>query len=719
MIASNSIHITTYLGTYLRVLCVSSSQNIVSLGLVYLSSYLANHSEFVRHRESRPRSHELSPLIADLPLSGDDGNKAILGLTAKPVEADPVASRSLLLGLPLEILANIVDLMANDHATLAALALVNSDCRELARSCQFAEVCFKYEADKDDPLGRSGQLLRRLLEETRIRRGSSDIPSDTTRPFFVGPYICRVTVHQRMEWLSLDDRRYNPNYVLAHPTAAAHSLRGGYQPDADAASKYITTFRAPLLTVLKEAMPNLESLSWMRGACLDIPFSLGTITHLPIRRLEISAAAKIGEPTTLEAPAAPVAPSLEYLSFGAYICRECVRVDRERADDAHGRAPTAISLLIKCFGGTGTISFGQERILFPRLRHLSLFCMKADMDATAWSSLFSAPLRHLVLPFFQGTTPAPAYRQALSACQTFRDLKTLEVPYFFNRDSREDIPDILGFISRHPHLETLSAGYGTALDMDSLLLPCLSDGRWSNLTSLSLGWQQLQIDKKRQSRTILTLATTSIAAIGKIKSLEKLHLSVGNSFGSRHQWWIDHNALRSNLKGLGRLKRLAFSRDTYFALGGMPFSRVEDYYRYPIMPPGEGGDVASMGGPVFRVKWQRGQRLHRTRMIPGGGKHVAHSYRILPGGDVASMGSTSSGVNWERLHRRRMIGEADKYVALFPGLVWIFCGQWSMGVRKEQTSSGIVRSAVPLGEMRDSQRALLCRMFSMTEVADL
>lgn len=212
--------------------------------------------------------------------------------------------------------------------------------------------------------------------------------------------------------------------------------------------------------------------------------------------------------------------------------------------------------------------------------------------------------------------------------------------------------DILGFISRHPHLETLSVGYDMALNMDSLLLPCLSDGRWSNLTSLSLGWQQPWIDKRqRPGQNTLTLATTSIAAIGKFESLEQLHLSVGDSYGWRHQWLIDHDALRANLRGLRRLKRLAFSRDTYLDLGDGLFLYVEDYYGDPIVPPGEeDGDA--------EIRW------------------------------------TTPFVNWERLHRRRMIWEADKYVALFPGLEWIFCGEWSMGVRKEQTSSGVLRSAV-------------------------
>ncbi|KAL6893440.1 hypothetical protein GGI43DRAFT_413342 [Trichoderma evansii] len=60
-----------------------------------------------------------------------------------------------LLQMPTEILADIVDLIADDKPALASLALVNSDCRYLARSCQFAEIHFNYS-------NRGQQLLRHL-----------------------------------------------------------------------------------------------------------------------------------------------------------------------------------------------------------------------------------------------------------------------------------------------------------------------------------------------------------------------------------------------------------------------------------------------------------------------------------------------------------------------------------------------------------------------------
>ncbi|RTE69085.1 hypothetical protein BHE90_016540 [Fusarium euwallaceae] len=54
------------------------------------------------------------------------------------------ASHSRLLQMPAEVLADIADLLSDDKSTLASLALVNSDCRQLARCCQFAEVHFDY-----------------------------------------------------------------------------------------------------------------------------------------------------------------------------------------------------------------------------------------------------------------------------------------------------------------------------------------------------------------------------------------------------------------------------------------------------------------------------------------------------------------------------------------------------------------------------------------------
>ncbi|UPK92162.1 hypothetical protein LCI18_003097 [Fusarium solani-melongenae] len=56
------------------------------------------------------------------------------------------ASQSRLLQMPAEILTEIIDLLGDSKSALANLALVNSDCRQLAHTSQFAEVTFDYSA---------------------------------------------------------------------------------------------------------------------------------------------------------------------------------------------------------------------------------------------------------------------------------------------------------------------------------------------------------------------------------------------------------------------------------------------------------------------------------------------------------------------------------------------------------------------------------------------
>lgn len=89
---------------------------------------------------------------------GKDRDKKRPLLLDAVMEGQERASHSRLLQMPTEILAEIIDLLGDSKSALANLALVSRDCRQLARTSQFAEATFDYSA-------RSKGLFTHLAKE--------------------------------------------------------------------------------------------------------------------------------------------------------------------------------------------------------------------------------------------------------------------------------------------------------------------------------------------------------------------------------------------------------------------------------------------------------------------------------------------------------------------------------------------------------------------------
>jgi hypothetical protein len=600
-------------------------------------------------------------------------------LLPKVMEGCPIASSSPLLRLPPEVLGDIAHLIADDYATLAALSLVNSDCRQLARSCQFADICFDYGP-------RSSQLLIRLAEEALVRDGTK-IAGRARTTLSIGPCIRRVKVHPHPDWVA---HKHIEVYELWNRRADPVPWRQQEKMREQATESYLVTFREPLLLALRKAMPNLEALSWRDTVCLDRD-SICVIANLPIRHLKLPRAT-FGEPFRLEPPLVPLALPLQSLTFGAGLCHH----------DSHKIQPTGgvttsggdrsmssvIGTLLRRCSATLTrlifeytafwaertvISFGQEPVDFPRLMFLNLYNLRGNLDDMAWSSLLSAPLRHFTLP---DALSRREFIRALSTCSTFRDLETLVVPNLSKPRDPKSHPGVFDFIVRHSHVRKLSVRYGEAGVVDSHLIPLLTNGTWSNLTSLSLSWNDWNVQHAEE--TTVTVPAASLAAIGSIVSLEQLRLSAGSSVGWRRQWLVDHEVMRSGLLGLLRLRRLALVRDTYVNPGSPVADNAHTYYE--------------MRTPM-RIHWDDAS----------------------DGADEAALGRTELDPLeiWELAHRNRMVREAGKYAAVLPQLEWMYCGEWPMNVERRQTGEEISRVAVPWGEERDSCWTMLTREFSM------
>ncbi|KAM7215127.1 hypothetical protein V8F06_009445 [Rhypophila decipiens] len=560
---------------------------------------------------------------------GKDKDARLPLLLPKVMEGRPIKSTSLLCRLLPEILGDIMDLIAGDKSTLSALALVNSDCRQLARSCQFADVCFDYSPN-------SRLLLLQLTKECITRLGQND-PSNTTRPPYIGPCIRRVVVKPRPEWVA---HAHSDLYDAIFGDAASDlSPEQRNELSERATDQYIATFRTPVQIAMELAMPHLEALSWHDRLCLDGAF-FRTVANLPIRHLSLTGV-HIGDIYRLEPPVTPLVVPLESLFLRVRLC------SNERA-------------------------------------HRSKLAADPDAD-TADADTWRNRSLHLSVPF----NDSPAFKQALSACQPLRDLETLVVPYLDGKGMGTAQP-IVDFISRHPHVRKLSIGRSTPQLLDSHLIPLLSDGRWSSLSSLSLVWSEPIIAVETQPDTA-TISAASLDGVGSIESLEQLCLSAGQQFGWRHQWLIDHDAVRLRFRGLAKLKRLAFSRDTYLLPDGVSGHGVERYYEDRLVTSAERNDA------LERPELDRvGDAVHMTE-----GE-----------GDSDGPGVDSPEV-WERAHRNRMLREAEKYAGVFPHLEWIYCGQWPMKIWNKPVLQGTTRVALPLVKERDSCWTLLERMFAM------
>ncbi|RYP33546.1 hypothetical protein DL768_011095 [Monosporascus sp. mg162] len=617
---------------------------------------------------------------------GKEKNARLPLLLDRVMEGRPRKSESRLLQLPAELLGDIADLLANDKPTLASLALVNSDCRQLARSCQFAGFCFDYSPQA---LG----LLHKLLNELLERQHSSRNPT-------IGSCIRRATIAADVQWMA---RRNEKLYESIWGETSSQFTKQERELLREEGSKQYEAYRNYVLQAISEAMPNLEYVGWYDQYLVYEDFfallSRTSAQHLVLHRVPLN------RPYILEPPVTPATWPLRSLSLNV---REAFRFGDEAQTAPEeplmgGQSqdiPRSMSLfyttLFQRCGptleflkwsdqytagslGENRISFGDTRISFPRLRTADLL-YHSKLGKTAFASFLDAPLRHLCLP---SLFDVDQLSEPLATCGTLCHLETLVFPKIHSKEAASLLQP---FLARHPHISKLSAGEGEEArggdqSLSSHIIPLLRPDRFVNLRSLSLAFGDGSLSAERGPRST-TIPESSLEVIGKLVSLEQLCLSAGIRTGWRTQWLINHDILRKHLVRLTKLKKLAFSRDTYspnpiFAM----LDEVEGYY-----------SMRNVG---------REQKA-AARARP----ELDDNHEDLADDEI-----------WERAHRNLMLDEADKYAALLPDLEWIFCGQWPMGVRRSSDGRGPAR-AFPLTEERDECYTFLQRTFGLESPVD-
>ena len=436
-------------------------------------------------------------------------------------------SRSGLLNVPLEVLALVVQKVP--ETSLASLALVNSDCRQLARSRQFASLHFDYS-------DRTLAIIDKLKEEATDR---SNLGGLTGKPA-LGPCIRRLTVATHPGWI-----HYRHNVELSEDfnalpkresskrlTAAYHALFG----------TYYTSIQDLLSN--RTVLPHVELLDWEDKITLQPSFfdaiAQSTIQHLKIYRIRVDKLFTIDMPTFQPSRSWPLRslylelmPAMSNLKLDVScvctsILRACAPTLQSLTWDTCSRNPINTNGLGPC-------------PRFPSLRHLRLAFLRFA-DVCYLSELVHDELNSLDVDpntssasseFFDHRGQIPALKTLVWKASKLPEAQSIALLEANAQISKLSIP---------------SAAPATLLE--DRILPLLVQS-FANLTSLSLVWDSLSIPFQ------------AMESITKIVTLQQLHLSAGSQLGWRHDWLIDHQTMRRYLRDLPLLKKIAFSRDSY------------------------------------------------------------------------------------------------------------------------------------------------------------
>ncbi|KAF9770140.1 hypothetical protein IL306_012340 [Fusarium sp. DS 682] len=584
----------------------------------------------------------------------------------------PRASQCRLLQLPAEILANIVDSIAEDPEALYYLALVNSDCRNLARASQFSEAKFNYSISSQESALRLGKEIVNKSPGPSIR--------DCIRHFTYAPHHDEIRlVHWNFYEMGLTT---NPIVTMRSEDYIQERIRTGHH------YKMVRQ----LVAANVSQMPNLETLVWQDNFLMDkdtFKWICNSRAHnLVLRQVVIAEAWSLGPPMTLSPW------PLRSLDLHLTLKNDTERPIRStNPPQPHPASnffetlfplcsPTLESLKWDLLWPIGPWIPLSLPAAFPRLHTLRLDLDVPILDEAGAASLLSTPLKSLDLRFQW----LDKFGHLLNKQEPYRGLENL----VFQKVNK--IKPIAEFISKHPQLQKLYVqqtyeSSQESFDFDEKLVPALKNNQFNNIRSLYLEWgghRTTTSDEKFK----FDIPTEALEVICSMTSLEQLALgcAIGKepdnfhegfvSYGARMpQWLINHENLQNSLKNLQNLKKLAFVHDTYQPLD-------EDYEH------------------IHYYK----ARLPTTKDYVIEGQNPELRFFVEPeGGDDRE-------TVWEIAHLWRMLQHAEAYRNILPKLEWFLLGQ--RPVKFGWHPDGYVEP-IPLGNSRDECRTFLKTAFGL------
>ena len=473
------------------------------------------------------------------------------------------ARHSRLLTLPVEILSLVIGYISGDSDTLANLALVNSDCRQISRSYQFCSIVIDYRYD------RVKAFLQALLRESEQRSQHR-----STRHPSLAACVRRISISTRF-----------PNTDPSNLTSKVH-------PASDVSK--IHEAHLGVISLLY-SMPNLETLEFC-GCRFVLHYLLGSISNATVTALKCH-----GETCckgqNLSVGTACISSDREPLEPLAHLD---IAIDSMLASSKFvcGQDFVFTNLLDKCASSLESLkishNFSSARLSlashFSQLR--SLHVVKGSLlDSRSWCSLFRCRRLSTLAVDFSDDVLRKSFVE-------MSPHMTLEVLVLYTINSSPDA-SLLQILKNNINLEALYIGGELPPDFINLLLSKLAG--LPNLRLLSMTWSGSEI------------TDSSLVALSTLKFLQQLHISTGLQHGTWYNWVVDHEALLLSLSPLKHLRRIIFTRDSYVLDNGASMISAGGYYIHRL-PERSQWLRAIRNGLSYETVQEIWEGQHRYRM---------------------------------------------------------------------------------------------------------
>ncbi|KAL4918838.1 hypothetical protein BDW62DRAFT_58426 [Aspergillus aurantiobrunneus] len=452
------------------------------------------------------------------------------------LEGRPMAARSSrLLNLPVEILTLIIEYLDSDRKTLACLALVNSDCRQLARSCQFKNVVFNYSP-------KSIGLLSALQAEAVERSWTRD---RLTSRASIGVCIRCIETCLDYYWRVFNETRPKDPDDEGNPGSTDgddYRLRlEQWTESLKTIQDEMQNVHDPGLASVIPTLPHLETISLMNNGTLNSHL-LNHLADSTVKHLRLDADVE-SESTVVQMGKRASWP-LESLDI--QVDWEC---DSDSEDDPSDPSAFWNSILQPCSFTLRSLNVSQrrpfgwnEKTLCTTAEFPCLMSLQIGFRTRVCRSAMRSLLRSELLSTLVIDMEDPIASECLEQMGYRESLQKLVWSGFYIPATAS-----LQFLQNNPQLTAFGTSDCVPAALMDRMIPVL--GTFPKLKTLSLQWEG-------------TMAS-SLATISSLTTLEELHISCRTKSWPRSNWFIDHEATQKQLCTLLNLRKLAFSRDEY------------------------------------------------------------------------------------------------------------------------------------------------------------